>query len=257
MASSSPLGSIQIVGDSTMRGVTLALPSDLVRDFLPRGLDLATQNVTRAGTHPVVLLFDDMFRVQLSVPTLFPNMTYHEHSVGVPYCYLSGGYNTSGFQGPFYFMPKLYLDDWCAILGGRLFWGFPKEMASFTVTADRYTVTSLGGQRLASFRWKDGPGGFQPLQQFGFFKPTQAMLSQPLISLVPFSMGPFFVVSKLERLWSVAMLNPVAATLDVEVAYVQGYQCGHSSAAGIDSSVLGSYEIRVPWRLSMAYPSLP
>ena len=85
MNSSNPFAAVNLHGDGTMRGVTVALPSDRVSDFLPAGMKLGEQNVSPPGTHPVILFFHDMFRAQMSIPMLLPNMTYHEHSVGVPF----------------------------------------------------------------------------------------------------------------------------------------------------------------------------
>jgi hypothetical protein len=68
MTNANPLAAINLNGNGTMRGVTLALPTDRVRDFLPAGMDLGKQQVTPAGTHPVILFFHDMFRAQMSIP---------------------------------------------------------------------------------------------------------------------------------------------------------------------------------------------
>jgi hypothetical protein len=256
-----PFGHINLHGDSAMRGVTLALPTDVVRNFLPAGLVLGAQSVTPPGTHPVVLLFNDLFRARMSFPTLLPNLTYHEHSFGVPFAYLSGESLVPGKPGPYYFMPRLYLDSFWAILGGVAFWGFAKELASFTVTADRYTIASNSGQRLTSLAWTPVPGGeFRPCAEYEQFEPVRRMLAQPLISMAPASMGPFFVLSDFDKAWDVAIVKPLQTELEVDVAYVLGYSAGRYPASGhypgIDSSPLGSYELRAPWRLTLPYPPL-
>ena len=89
MNPSNPFAAVNLHGDGTMRGVTVALPRDRVSDFLPAGMKLGEQSVSPPGTHPVILFFHDMFRAQMSIPTLLPNMTYREHSVGVPFTYIS------------------------------------------------------------------------------------------------------------------------------------------------------------------------
>jgi acetoacetate decarboxylase len=256
-----PFAAINLNGDGTMRGVTLALAADCVRNFLPAGLELGPQDVTPSGTHPVILFFHDMFRAQMSIPTLLPNMTYHEHSVGVPFSYLSSSSITPGIPGPYYFMPKLFLDNFLATIGGLLFWGFPKEMASVTVMAERYTVTSLTGQRLTSLAWAQGEDSdYRPIAEYGNFEPVRQMLSQPIISMMPASIGPFFILSDFDKAWDVATIRPLRTALEMEVEYVPGFtarrypQSGWSP--GIDSSVLGSYELRAPWRLSLPYPPL-
>lgn len=256
-----PFSLINLHGDGTMRGVTLALPTERVRNLLPAGLELGTQDVSPQGTHPVVLFFHDMFRAQMSIPTLLPNMTYHEHSIGVPFSYISRGSLTPGNPGPYYFMPKLHLDNFNATIGGLLFWGFPKEMASFDVTADRYTVTSLAGQRLTSVAWKARANhGFLPIAEYPHFAPVRQMLTQPIISMVPAALGPFFILSDFDKDWDVATVRPLQTVLDVDVEYVPGYPGGRYPekgwSPGIDQSVLGSYELRAPWRLSLPYPPL-
>ncbi len=83
MNTTNPFAMFNLHGDATMRIVTLVFPSDDVRRLLPVGLDLGAQGVTPPGTHPVILFFMDVFRAEMSFPTLLPNMTYHEHSIGV------------------------------------------------------------------------------------------------------------------------------------------------------------------------------
>jgi hypothetical protein len=260
MTSPNPFAAISLHGNGTMRGVTLALPKDRVADFLPAGMELGDQNVTPAGTHPVILFFHDMFRAQMSMPTLLPNMTYHEHSVGVPFSYISSGSITPGNPGPYYFMPKLYLDNFWATIGGIAFWGFPKEMASVNVTAETYTVTSFTGQRITSLAWKKPKGAFKPIQEVPNFEPVRQMLSQPIISMVPMAMGPFFILSDFDKIWETATVRPLETSLEVDVEYVPGYAGGRYPATGwspgIDSSVIGSYELRALWRLSLPYPPL-
>jgi hypothetical protein len=259
MTPPNPFTTINLNGHGTMRGVTLALPSDRVRDMLPAGLELGDQSVSPPGTHPIILFFHDMFRAQMSIPTLLPNMTYHEHSVGVPFSYMSRGSITPGLPGPYYFMPKLYLDNFWATLGGLAFWGFPKEMATVVVTAETYTVTSFTGQRLTSLAWKNPEQPeYRPIWEFPNFEPVRQMLSQPIISMVPFAMGPFFILSDFDKAWEVATLRPIETSLEVDVEYVPGFSGGRYPASdwspGIDASVLGSYELRAPWRLSLPYP---
>lgn len=261
MTPPNPFGFINLNGDGTMRGVTLELPTDQVRDLLPAGLELGDQHVTRKGTHPVVLFFHDMFRAQMSVPTLLPNMTYREHSIGIPFSYIAQGSLTPGKPGPYYFMPKLYLDNIAATVGGLLFWGFAKELALFELTAGRYEITSLAGKRQTSLTWQDDSSlVHKPVAQVPNFAPVQAMLTQPIISMVPAALGPFFILSDFDKDWSVATVKPMRTAVEVDVEYVPGYKAGRMPltgySPGIDESVVGSYELRAPWKLSLPYPPL-
>jgi hypothetical protein len=247
-----PFTAINLHGDGTMRGVTLAVDRNFVRDFLPAGLELGKQDITPEDKHPVILLFNDMSRVELSIPTLLPPMTYHEHSVGVPFTYISSGSLTAGPPGPYYFVPKLYHDNSWERLSGLMLRIFPKEMASINVTARQYTVASETGQRLTSLAWRTkGNGAYRPIAEYLNFEPVRRMLSQPLVSP-----GPIFILDDFDKAWDVAMVRPLRTALEVDVAYVEGFECGSASSDGIDSSVLGSYELRVPWRLGVPYPPL-
>ena len=58
-----PANVVNLSGTGTMRGVTLALPTDRGRDLLPNGLELGSQSITGPGTHPVMLGFHDIFRL--------------------------------------------------------------------------------------------------------------------------------------------------------------------------------------------------
>jgi len=261
MTPANPFTAINVNGTGTMRGVTLALPAAKVRAMLPAGLELGAQQVTPPGTHPVILFFHDMFRAQMSVPSLLPNMTYHEHSIGIPFSYLNGRSMTPGVPGPYYFMPKLYLDNFLATLGGIAFWGFAKEMACVNVTRTSYTITTLAGSPVTSLSWKEPQSdAFKPIAGYANFEPVRQMLTQPIISMLPAGMGPFFILSDFDKDWDAATMRPLETRVQVDVEYVPGYQAGRYPASewspGIDASVLGSYELRAPWRLGIPYPPM-
>jgi Acetoacetate decarboxylase (ADC) len=259
MNAMNPFSAINLHGEGRMRSLTLALPTDRVRNLLPAGLELGEQAVTPPGTHPVVMLFNDLFRAQMSIPTLLPSLTYHEHTMGVPFAYVTRGGITAHSPGPYYFMPLLFLDSFLAVLGGVSIWGFAKRLASFQVTADRYTFSSTGGQRYASLTWK-ATGVHRPVRDYDQFEPIRQLLNQPLISMLPGSLGPFFTISDFEKQWDAATIQPLATALEIDLEYVTGFPGGRyparGTSPGIDETVLGSYELLTPWRLSLPYPPL-
>jgi hypothetical protein len=250
MTTSNPLGFINASGNGIIRGVTLQIDKDLVLDFLPSGLDLGEQNVNAKGTHPVIFLFSEMSNVRMSIPTLLSPLSYHEHSVSVPFTYISKDSITPGTSGPYCFVPKVYLDSLWADLGSLLFWGSLKEMAHFGVSAERYKVSRGPGRNLTSLTWRSDPKkGYLPVAGYPNFKLVRQMLSQPLISD-----GPVFLIQDFDKAWDFAMVRPLRTVLEPEAVYVQGCEVGSSGSAGIDAVPLGSYELRVPWRLSTPYP---
>jgi len=202
-----------------------------------------------------------MFRVIWSVPglpVLFPAQTYREYWIGIPFTYLSRGSLTPGSPGPYYYMPKLYLDNLSAVLGGLLFWGFPKAFCTTNVTAERFTIFDTAGQRVTGLDWQAGHEEFRPIAEYPLFEPVRKMLSQPNISMLPAAAGPFFVRSDYEYDWDMAMLRPLRGAVEVDLSYVPGYECkrypDNGWFPGIDEAILGSYVLRSPWRLSIPYP---
>ena len=257
MNTRNPFDIVNLHGEGTMRGVTLALATARVRDFLPVGLELGEQTVTPPGPHPVVLFYHDMIRATMSIPTLLPNMTYHEHSVGVPFSYISRGSPGNRSLGPYYFMPKLYLDNFLAVVGGTWFWGFAKHPGNFVVTENSYSISSIDGRRLTSLEWESTTAA-RPIREFPHFEPVRQMLAQPMISMLPAALGPFFFLSTFDKDWEKATVRPLRTALEVDVEYVPSFSGGRypheGRSPGIDESVLGSYELRAPWRLGLLYP---
>src|SRR5215211_8720617 len=148
-----PFNQWHLSGNGAFRYVTLALPTAAVRNLLPAGLELGPQSITPAGTHPVLMGFHEMFRLQTSVPSLLPSMTYHEHSVGVPYCYATLGPRGRSL-GPYFFMPIVLLDHVLATIGGLLFWGYAKRLATIRDADGRYSATAMSGEAVLSMSYE-------------------------------------------------------------------------------------------------------
>jgi len=135
------------IGNSLTRVVILALPSSRVSTLLHSRLELAEQDVTPPGTHPVLFLFHKFSECQFSFPTPLRSMSFHEHTVCVPFTSVRAGFGTFGVEGPYCFMPRLYLDDLWVQWNGILVWGFSKEIAHMEVNESRYAVRSSTASR--------------------------------------------------------------------------------------------------------------
>jgi hypothetical protein len=243
------------IGDGLTRCAALALPCSQVRALLPPGLELGEQNLTPRGTHPVIFLFHRFFHCQYSFPTPLRPMSFHEQTAGIPFTYTRAGNGAPGGLGPYYFMPKLYLDDWWVWMNGRFLWGFDKEMAAVTETENRYTVMSPAGRPLVSLEW-NGEAEFRSAAfGYGNFEPVRQMLSQPLVTSFPAAAGPFAALTDFDRRWPLGTVRPVSAVLQVEPGYMPGFDGGQYNATGpgSDSRVIGSYELSAPWWLSLPY----
>lgn len=255
-----PWNSVELVGDGVMRVIPLEMPIETVRSFLPYTLDLAPQTMTRPGTHPVVMFFQEMVRAHMTIPSLLPNMTYHEYVFAVPHTVPNGAFG-GVFGAPtkthLQFMPKLLLSEWLPTIGGVLFWGFAKQMAHYQVTNNRVAISTQGGADPLVTLSYEPTGDYKPLHEYPNFGPLQEVMSEPLVSQLPAAMGPFLVCSNYDKIWSRAVLRPISTEITVHESFVTNLPTGIFPDGGksILTSPLGSVEIKAPWKLSLLYPT--
>ncbi|MEQ8661809.1 MAG: acetoacetate decarboxylase family protein [Gammaproteobacteria bacterium] len=254
-----PNNLFHLSGTGVMRYMTLSLPTDAVRRLLPNGIELLKQDLTPVGTHPVMMGFHDMFRLHTSFPSLLPSMTYHEHSVGVPFCAINHPELGLVNPGPFFYMPIVMLDHLLATLGGLMFWGFAKRYARISGTNGRYDVAHTNGEPVLSLSY-EAAGDSKPLAEHPEFELQRQALAQTVVSTFPLGMGPYFVLSDFPKHWAVATLQPLTTTLEIFSDYVLGIAPGRypplDTAPGTETSVLGAYMLNAPWRLSSPYPAM-
>lgn len=243
------------IGDAITRCIAMALPYSNVVSMLPPGLEPCPQQVTPIGTHPLILQSHTFAHCQFSFPTMLPPMSFHEQTLGIPFVRV-----TADGAGPFYLMPKLYLDDAWNQFIGRSFWGFNKELARVRVNGDSYTVTSLAGQRLASLRWSAYDEEARPaIGGYEEFEPVRRMMSQTLLSFSPAALGPILTLTDFDRSWNLATVRKLRAKLDIDANYFSGFSGAHCHT--IDESghasgwATGGFEVSAQWWLS--YPYLP
>jgi hypothetical protein len=250
------------IGDAITRGITLVLALPEVRALLPASLELGEQDVTPEGTHPVIFLFHGFSNCQFSIPTLLQSLNFHEQTVGIPFTYVRAGIGVPDTFGPYYFMPKLYLDDLWVSMIGRNFWGFDKELAKVDVAADRYAVSAGNGRQLASLTWSvpENDDDYLAAAMCPAFAATRRMLSQPLITQFPAAIGPFFVLTDFDRRWNLAKVRPLRTVLEVDPSYMSGFDGGCFVAGerseDADSAAPAAYELVGPWWLSYPYQPL-
>jgi hypothetical protein len=258
MSRPNPFSMFGLNGDGRFRSVTLELPSDRVARLLPPGIELGPQDVTAPGTHPVIISFNELSRVRTTMPSLMPTLSYREYTFGIPYSYATRGMMTARSLGPFYYMPRLFLDSFLAVMGGVMFWGYAKQSAEFADTDTSCSIRSTDDEPLTELTWTPA-GDYADVDAYENFAPVRRMLDQPLISMLPPGIGTLPVIADFEKQWSQARLRPIETSLAVNSEFLEGFTPGNyppgskAMAPGIDRSVLGSYEYYAPWRLSMPY----
>lgn len=253
-----PFGEINLTGQALMRGVSIVLPTPQVLSILPYGMTLRPCPWTPKGTHPLILFFYDIFRAHMTIPTLLPNMSYFEQIVGVPFVEVDGDFPNLVPGGPFFFMPQLLLTNELAMLGGRMWWGFAKNLARVVLTQNCYEVYSLDGRPMIALEFEPVTD-YAPVSCYPHFETIRPALDQPLVSQVPLGMGPYFVGSRFDRDWSTARMRGISTTTYIAQEFVLGlppmtYPC-HGRAPGINESPLGSYEFVTNWTQSLIYPT--
>ncbi len=124
----------------------ISVASDFAQDLLPPDLQLALQDYTPEGQHPILLMFNDTwlhsnpFLEKIAKDKhLDLSLHYNEFIVMLPYVEFRDEPYKS--EGPFCFLPVLYLDSILAVLGGRIFWEFNKEMAHFYIEGSQFNVS--------------------------------------------------------------------------------------------------------------------
>jgi Acetoacetate decarboxylase (ADC) len=234
--------------------VVWPMPIDNVMSMLPPGLTLGKQHITSTATHPVLLGFGQHRNAGLTeFKFLFDNVTYLESSLSVPFVQFKDK-QQSGED--FIYVPRLYLDDFRATLGGNLFWGFNKELGNIhpeNKFSQTYQVNShIFDQPITSLSFEiEGDCG--STSDFPHFSAVQAMLDQPFILKTVRGLGPY-VRAKYEWNFDQARIQPIKSTVNIFQPYVSGLIPGSYSIEGIDQVELGAFKMENSWTLHL--PSL-
>ena len=207
------------------------------------------------------MLFHTFTHCQFSFPTLLEPMHFHEQTLGVPYVAM-GPCGEWTDPAPYYFMPRVYLDDPWVWMIGRTYWGFNKEMATVNVGETCYTISSPTGAPMARLAW-NGSGGEARAAIYGYqdFDALRSMLSQPLISFLLSAAGPVPVLTDFDRNWNLATVRRIHPVLEILPCYQHGFEGEFREIPGEEErtgpALVGAYELSGPWWLSFPYPPQP
>jgi hypothetical protein len=125
-------------------------------------------------------------------------------------------------------------------------------------------VLDEDGQPLVTASWEN-TGEYRPLREFErefeHVEPVRQALDQPLIVMVPLSIGPWFCIYDFRRRWEESTIRPIKMVTDVHTDYVVGFSTGRypeeGTERGIDHDVLGSFELQTQWFMGAPYPPIP
>ena len=226
------------------RVAVLRLPADTVAALLPAGLSLLPH---ADGTHPVVLFFGRQNDVRPNIWPL-PGWNYHEAVVAVPDVQAADPRQV--YQGPFAFLPRLWLDRIAPVLAGLLFYGYAKRLERISEDGEFYSIRDAAGAMLAEARFTaGGPAG--RAKDFPAWATIETLLNQPILAEPTPGVEIGSVLSF--RTHKIRRLVPLAARIVLAPDAVPGFAGGTFTARGLDT-LPAAFEMVSHWRIT---PPLP
>lgn len=231
--------SVWAVGHYAALFVTMPIERAAAEKMIPAGLELAPQNLTGAGEHPLLMMFGHHTDVH---PSFLPirGWSYHEFLVAIPWVRRRGVEEVDST------MPKLYLDNCPMVLAGWIY-GFPKVRARIDASGNEYAVRSLfGGRRVIEARWTDG-GTSGHISDFPNAAAVEPTFRQPFIQRFP----PLpFERSVMTFDLDTAVIQSAVAEVTITQSFLPGLPTGPRTFPAIAETPLGAFTIQVPWTLS-------
>jgi hypothetical protein len=223
--------------------------SDFLQSLLPDDLILAPQEYTPAGQHPLLLMFNNTllktnpYLERISLEANFAlTLKYFEFIVMLPYVqFKEAQYNG---KGPYCYLPVLYLNSLLAVMGGRLFWEFNKQMAGFSVDESNFfvreedkTTELLSAETLLM-------GMEQPEQSVPNFQTITPILQLPVIEH-----GPLGYVSSIYKIFfeNIDIAPAGANYTNLSCSFMPP---GLTSSPAITQDPLGGFHMDYDWKLS-------
>ena len=223
--------------------------SGFLQSLLPDDLVLAPQKFTLAGQHPLLLMFNDTWlksnpnlqRIAVASDSIM-NLHYYEFIVMLPYVqFKEPQYNG---KGPYCYLPVLYLNSVLAVLGGRIFWEFNKQMAGFSVKPLLFFVT-------AETAGNDILSGSTPIM--GVLQPNTSIPNfqtiAPILELPVIEHGSYGYVSSIYKIFF-QNIDIAPAAIAVSNSTCEYMPSGLITSPAITENPLGSFQMDYNWKLS-------
>jgi hypothetical protein len=240
---------VALYGSCEGRFAFLQAEANFLQALLPPDLELAPQQYTPAGYHPLLLMFnktqlhtnDNLERIAKEY-NLGLNLNYNEFIVMLPYVqFKDNSYNQGA---PYCFLPVLYLDSLLAVLGGRIFWEFNKELARFNTLGIEYSVVSELTNTPLFYSTTDMTGVPVLDEKLGNFNAIAPILNLPVIEY-----GPYGYVSSI---YSVDYQNQFITPGSIQVINqsCKYFPSGTLNIPSIQTQELGCFNLNYNWSLT-------
>lgn len=240
---------VALFGTVKGRFAFIEIDSVFAQSLLASDLELAPQTFTPSGKHPLLLLFnrthlEPNFKLERIAKeyNLGIELDYNEFIVMLPYVQFKNSNYNSG--APYCFLPVLYLDSLLAVLGGRMFWEFNKELARFDIAGYNFNVSSeiLDSPIFTTeFLLEGQPVLESDLQNFN------AII--PILKLPVIEHGPYGYVSSIYTVeYENQFISPTSINLNnISCKYMPK---GAINSPSILQSALGCFALDYNWTLT-------
>ncbi|MBV8702749.1 MAG: NAD(P)-binding protein, partial [Acetobacteraceae bacterium] len=159
--------------------VVLRLRVETIRPMVPADFAFGRDPDGEAGLHPVLLFFGRQADVRPNVLPL-PGMNYQEALIAIPDVF--AGDARYAYQGPFVYVPRLWLDKLAPVLIGLILYGYSKIPARIEESERDYTIRPPGsGALLAEARFEPA-GAPIPPHAAPTWRMIDALLHQPMLA---------------------------------------------------------------------------
>ena len=212
--------------------------------MLPKGMHLAPQTLTPAGTHPVTMLNNHQMKVRISaLPGLLGFPSYMESIVAINNVVMEG------VQGTFSYLPILYLDNWGAMISGRVFYNLAKTTGKIEMSNDHYAVRNDKGGAVWSARYAQQDVA-RPIADFAEFGRIQTLLEEPIVTPGRLNTWQYMAF---DFGLSAGYAAPVSAEIEVSEGNGSGIPAGTLTAPALGSqhgTLPGAFRLWCNWTLS-------
>ncbi|MEM7031048.1 MAG: hypothetical protein AAF629_15890 [Chloroflexota bacterium] len=240
------MGILKGVGQYITPVVVLTPPQANVESMLPEGIQLLSQTISPAGTHPVLFMYGHQIDVHPEPIPIF-RLNYLEFAVSIPYVSLT----KSTSQVPHMIQPRIYLNKWFPLILGY-FYGLAKHKATIGADTNNYIVDTPKDNELLVSGQFQLLGEPQPPTAYPNFEQYMVdLLQQPVIGT---SIPGLDICSSFTWEFDKATIQPLDAQVEITnqlTSVLPGLEPGTYNFAGIDTEPLGAFLMNTPWSFSL------